>query len=129
MTQFSKSGKSSKGFGSSRTDGFQTLGDYLHCNTDTTYSTKSHSIPLYVDLVACAKAYEVNPSLLFSDLETHRELNKLDPMYLPWGFNPQTAVGFWSIFRKMIENLTLSDACTKSIQALTRDYIAKNGGV
>ena len=120
---------SSKGFGSSRTDGFQTLGDYLHCNIDTTYSTESHSIPLYIDLVACAKAYEISPDLLFSDLETHRELNKLDPMYLPCGFDPQTSVGFWSIFRKMIENLKLSDACTKQLQLLTRDYIAKNGGV
>ena len=116
----------SKSSRSSRTDGFQTLGDYLNSNTS---SAQGHSIPLYMDLVACAKAYEVNPALLFSDLETHRELNKLDPMYLPWGFNPQTAVGFWSIFRKMIESLTLSDTCTKSIQALTRDYIAKNGGV
>ena len=116
----------SKSSRSSRTDEFQTLGDYLNSNTS---SAQGHSIPLYIDLVACAKAYEVNPALLFSDLETHRELNKLDPMYLPWGFNPQTSVGFWSIFRKMIENLTLSDVCTKQLQILTRDYIAKNGGV
>ena len=102
------------------------LDGYIHCTTSSvqvmTNDVKEHRVPLAVDLLACKKWYEMDPSLIFADIEIFQEMHRLDPLSLMWGIDPSGQEGFKALLDAFLSRLDLSAECLASIAVLSARY-------
>lgn len=96
----------------------------FNTSTDVVYAVdKNGRVPLALDIAACERWYESDPSLIFADIEIFQEMHRLDPISLIWGIDPSGQKGFKAVLDMMISKMNLSAKTLKAIESMSAQYV------
>ena len=85
---------------------------HLYCNMNTdalpVVSEDTETLLLELNVAECERYYEINPSLIFADIESFRELYRVNPGVCLYGINPTGSKGWKALLDKILSVVTLS---------------------